>query len=77
MLEHIPEEIKKNINNKNIIGNIFRLQAYNSVMCRYFWIGFIDVMLKGNNLTDSANLFLPNDFKKSDDIILSHFKNRY
>ena len=27
-VEHIPKEIKKFINNKNIIANIFRLQAY-------------------------------------------------
>ena len=31
-IEHIPKEIKKYINNKNI-ANIFRIQAYNSVMC--------------------------------------------
>ena len=75
-VEHIPKEIKKNIN-KNIIANIFRLQANDSVMYGYFCIGFIDVMLKGNNLTDFTNLFSPNDFKKNDDIILNQFKNRY
>ena len=71
--EHIPKEIKKFINNKNLIANIFRLQAYDSVMCRYFCIGFIDFMLKDNNLTDFANLFSPNNFKKNDDIILNYF----
>ena len=40
--EHIPQEIKKFINNKNIIANIFRIQAYDSVMCGYFCIGFIN-----------------------------------
>ena len=35
-VEHIPKEIKKFINNKNIITNIFRIQAYDSVMCGYF-----------------------------------------
>ena len=76
-VEHIPKEIKKFINNKNIIANIFRLQSYDSVMWGYFCIGFINVMLKGNNLTDVTNLFSPNDFKKNDDIILNHFRNRY
>ena len=33
-------------------------------MCEYFCIGFIDFMLKSNNLTDFTNLFLPNNFKK-------------
>ena len=68
-VEHNPEEIKKFINNKNIIANIFRLQAYDSVMCRSFCIEFFDFMVKGNNLTDFTNLFSPNDFKKNDDII--------
>ena len=49
-VEHIPKEIKKNIDNKNIMGsaitkNIFRIQALDSVMCAYFCIGFIDFML--------------------------------
>ena len=44
-VEHIPKEITKSINNKNIIANIFRIQAYDSVICIYFCIGFIDFML--------------------------------
>ena len=63
-VEHISKEIKKIINNKNIIANIFRIQAYDSVMCGYFCIGFIDFMFKGNSLTDFTNLFSPNSFKK-------------
>ena len=45
-VEHISKEIKKTTNNKNIITDIFRIQAYDSVMCRYFCIGFIDFMFK-------------------------------
>ena len=45
-VEHIPKAIKKFIGNKNIESNIFRVQAYDSVMCGYFCIGFIDFMLK-------------------------------
>ena len=64
-IEHIPKEIKKGtINNKNIIANIFRIQACDSVMCRYFCIGFIYFTFKGNSLTGFTNLFSPNDFKK-------------
>ena len=63
-VEHIPKEINKFINNKNIIANIFRLKAYDSVMCGYFCIGFIDFMLKSNNLTDFTNLFSRKDLKK-------------
>ena len=32
-VEHIPEETKEFIGNKNIKTNIFRVQANNSVMC--------------------------------------------
>ena len=47
-------------------------------MCGYFCIGFIDFMLAGKTLTKFTNLFSPNNFKKSDDIILKHFmKNVY
>ena len=56
-VEHIPKEIKIFINNKNVIANIFRIQAYDSVMCGYFCVGFINFMFKGNSLTDFTNLF--------------------
>ena len=60
-VEHIPEEIKEFIKNKNIKDNIFRVQANNSVMHGYFCIGFIDFMLTGKKLTDYTNLFSPHD----------------
>ena len=72
-VEHIPKEIKTFINNKNIKTNIFRMQAYDSIMCGYFCIGFIDFMLAGKTLTEFTNLFSPNNFKKNDDIILNYF----
>ena len=72
-VEHIPKEIKTFIGNKNIKTNIFRIQAYDSIMCGYFCIGFIDFMLAGKTLTEFTNPFLPNNFKKNDDIILNYF----
>ena len=74
-VEHIPEQIKEFIGNKNIKGNIFRIQANNSVMCGYFCIGFINFVLTDKKLTDYANLFSPYDFDKNDSIILSYFKD--
>ena len=74
-VEHIPKEIKKFIDSKNIVANIFTMQACDSVMCGYFCIGFIDFMLKGNNLTDFTNPFSPNNFKKNDDVVLNYFLN--
>ena len=74
-VEHVPEEIKEFVGNKNIIANIFRVQANNSVMCGYFCIRFIDFMLAGKKLTDFTSMFSSYDFKKNDDIILCYFKD--
>ena len=74
-VEHVPEEIKEFIGNKNIKANIFRVQANNSVMCGYFCIGFIDFMLAGEKLTDFTSLFSTYDFKNNDNMILSYFKD--
>ena len=72
-VEPIPKEIKKFINNKNTIANIFRIQACDSVICGYFCIGFIDYVFQSKSLTDFTNLLSPNNFKKNDDIILNYF----
>ena len=74
-VEHPPEEIKEFVENKNIIVNIFRVQANNSVMCGYVCIGFLNFMLAGKKLTGFTRLFSPCDFKKNDSIILSYFKD--
>ena len=73
-VELIPEEIQKFIGNKDIIANIFRLRAGDSVMCGYFCIKFIDLMLDGKSLVDFTNLFSPHDFKKNDKVIKRLFK---
>ena len=60
-IEHIPKEVKKFIGRRNVISNIYRIQNYDSVMCGYFCIGFIDYMFKVKSLTDYTNLFSPNN----------------
>ena len=75
--EHVPEEVKKFVGNKNIKANIFRVQESDTVMCRNFCIGFIDFMLAGKKSTDFTNLFSPHDFKRNDDIILTYFKDEW
>ena len=80
-IEQIPKEIKHAIGNakarnKEIKANIFRLQAYDSIMCRYYCIEFINYMLEGKTLLDYTNLFSPNDFIKNDQIIKRIFKNK-
>ena len=50
--ENISKEIRKFIRNKNIIINIYRIQAYNSIMCGNLCIRFTDFMLKSRSLLD-------------------------
>ena len=76
-VEHVPEDIKEFIGNKNIKVNMFWVQAKNSVMCRYFSIGFIDFMLAVKKFNDFTNLFSPYDFEKNDTLILTYFKNEW
>ena len=64
-VEHIPKEIRTFISNKNIKTKIFRIQAYDSVMCKYCCIRFIDFMLAGKSLTGFQNIFSPNELNKN------------
>ena len=73
-VEYIQIEIRKSIENRNLISNIYTTQAYDSVMCRYFCIGFVHFMLKGKSLLEYTNLFSPNDDEKNDKIILKYFQ---
>ena len=43
-------------------------------MCEYFFIGFIDFVLKSKSFLDHTNLFSPNDYEKNDQIILKYFQ---
>ena len=45
-VEHTPKEIKKIINDKNVTSKIFRMQAYDSVMCGYFCIDLLNLCFK-------------------------------
>ena len=49
-VEHILKDIILCISSKNIVTNIFRVQVFDSIMCRFFFIGFIDHMLTGKIL---------------------------
>ena len=73
-VKHIPNEIKKFIGNKNITTNIYRINAYDSIMCGFFCIGFVDFMLKGKSLLYYTHLFSPNDYEKNDKTILKYFQ---
>ena len=69
----VEKVIKKFVRNKNIITNIYRIQACNSIG-GYFCIKSINFMLKGKILLDYTNLFSPNDYEKNDKIIIKYFQ---
>ena len=73
-VEHIPKEIKKFIGNKNTITNIYRKHAYDSIMCGYFCVGFIDFMLKGKSLLEYSNLFFLTQYKQNDKMRVKYFQ---
>ena len=82
-IEHIPKEINKFIRckelgsavgNNDIKSNIFRIQAYDSIMCGYFCIEFINYMLKGKTLLDYIIYFFLMT-KKNGQVIKRIFKN--
>ena len=54
--------------------NIHRIQAYGSIMYGYLCIGFIDFMLKGNNLLDYAHLFFPSNYENNNKITIKYFQ---
>ena len=49
---------------------MYSIQAYNSIMCGYFCIRFIDFVLKDKILLDYINLFSPNKYENNDKMIL-------
>ena len=73
-MEDITKEINKVIGNKNITTNIYRIQAYDSIICGCFHIEYIDLMLKGKILLDHTNLFSPNEYEKNDKTIIKYFQ---
>ena len=74
-VEHVLKEIKKFIGNKNTINNIYRIQAYDSMMYGYFciglseFIGFIGFIVL-NYLLKVCLL----EYEKNDKIILKCFQ---
>ena len=44
-IEYILPEVLSKIKDKSITHNIFRIQFDDSIMCRFYWIAFIEYML--------------------------------
>ena len=73
-VEHISKRIRKLVGNKIFTTNIYRTLAYDSIICGYLCVGFIDFMLKCKSLLEYTNLLSPNEHKKNEKIILKYFQ---
>ena len=72
-VEHLPVEIQRFLRKKDIHANIYRIQAYDSILCSYYCIKFLDFMFAGKSLADYTSMFSPTDFKLNDQKILKLF----
>ena len=69
-IKHIPRHVKEFIRHKSIITSVHRIKPYDAIMCGYFFIEFIDFMLKRKILLDYTNWLSPNKYEKNDKIKL-------
>ena len=67
-VEYIPKEIKKFIGNKNIVTNIYIVQAHDSI-CGDSFVSDLLICYWG-----VKDLFSPNDYEKNDQIILKYYQ---
>ena len=44
-IEYTPQEVLNEIRDKSITHNMVRIQDDKSIMCRFYWIAFIEYML--------------------------------
>ena len=74
LIEYIQEEIKKILGNKSISTNTYRIQAYDSIKCGNFCLDLIAFMMNSRILLDYTNLVSPNEYEKSNKMILKCFE---
>ena len=76
-IKYIPQEVLSKIKDKSFKHNTFRIQNDDSIMCEFYCIAFIEYMLEGKTLLYYTNLFSLNDYKRNENIIYKHFKEKY
>ena len=75
---YIPGEVLSKIKDKSITNNIFRMHSDDSIMCRFYFIIFIEYMIAETKLCLFIPiLFSPNDYKRKGKIIYKYFKDKY
>ena len=53
---------------------MYTIRVFDSIMCAYFYNGFIDFKLKGKSLLEYTNLFSTNEYEENDKTILKHLQ---
>ena len=64
----------RKLKKKHIKTNIYRVQAFDSIICGYFCIEFIDFMFKDKSVLDYIDLFSPDDYEKNGKMVLKCFQ---
>ena len=63
-VEYIPKEIQKIIDKKNITKNVYRRKVNDSIMFGYFYIEYIDIMIKAKIFYNIPIFFLERIWKE-------------
>ena len=76
-IEYIPQDVLKKIKDKSINHNIFRTETYDdSIICGFYCVTFIEIMIEGKTEVDNTNILSPNDYQKNDKLLYDeYFKN--
>ena len=75
-VEYIPKEIKKCVGIKNLVTNIFRMRAFDSITCGYSCIAFIESRLKAKSFLEFINIFSSWDIIKNYDALYKYFDKK-
>ena len=76
-IDLLDQELLSKIKDKSITYNILRIQDDDSILCRFYYIAFIEYMIAGKTLLDHTNLFSRNEYKNNDKIIYKYFTDKF
>ena len=73
-LKIFQKKLESYLENKDTAANSYRIQAYDSIMCGYFCIEYIDLILNSKRLLEYTNIFSSDEYKENDKIKLKYFQ---
>ena len=57
-----------------MIANIYRKQAYDSMISMFLCNGLIDIIVKSKSFLNSTYLYSPNKYENNDKMIIKYFQ---